>query len=398
MPRHGQSDAPTIGTLSDEDVQHTNEIVGRGGGGVVYKGVMSRVGKPAQEVAVKMLVPGASESDERRFLREARKAFDASESCPGACRMYGCVHRDGALCLVMRLYPRSLHAYLDERRSPDGSNYVRPLSYDEVVSFTQQILAALAQLHAKGIVVQDLKPGNVLMDESDNLVVSDFGMAAMIGSTMVTTQTTTVASGGTPAYKAPEQYDSGQFGKIGPKTDMWALGCVVIEMLTGFVPWKGTPPLEIMMNVAGKRLAPTIPQEAKGVLSAILQRCFSHEQNSRPTAQEALAMLHQATITSCAPRPTINIPERCEASVGANGGGEEEQLDLDRHQNEASPPQTQTATLHTSLLPTQPSTTRYRCVPSAAYPLHNNLHNTGSAAAYPPPRTLYIIIYIIQVL
>jgi serine/threonine protein kinase len=176
---------------------------------------------------------------------------------------------------------------------------------------------------------------------------------------MVTAQTTTVASGGTPAYKAPEQYDSGQFGKIGPKTDMWALGCVVIEMLTGFVPWKGTPPLEIMMNVAGKRLAPTIPQEAKGVLSAVLQRCFSHEQISRPTAQEALAMLHQEPITSCAPGPTINIPERCEASVWGNGGGKEEHLDLDldRHQNEASPPQTQTPTLQTSLLPTQLSTT-----------------------------------------
>ena len=316
MPRHGQSDAPTIGTLSDEDVQHTNEIIGRGGGGVVYKGVMSRVGKPAQEVAVKMLVPGASESDERRFLREARKAFDASESCPGACRMYGCVHRDGALCLVMRLYPRSLHAYLDERRSPDGSNYIRPLSYDEVVSFTQQILAALAQLHAKGIIVQDLKPGNVLMDESDNLVVSDFGMAAMIGSTMVTTQTTTVASGGTPAYKAPEQYDSGQFGKIGPKTDMWALGCVVVEMLTGFVPWKGTPPLEIMMNVAGKRLAPTIPQEAKA--------CCPQFYNDASRTSKILAQRHKRLWPCCTKRlshlahldPLLTFPKGVKRALG----------------------------------------------------------------------------------
>ena len=55
--------------------------------------------------------------------------------------MYGCVHRDGALCLVMRCSsPRSLHVVLDARRSPDGSNYIRPLAYGEVVSFTEQIL------------------------------------------------------------------------------------------------------------------------------------------------------------------------------------------------------------------------------------------------------------------
>ena len=102
--------------------------------------MLARAGQPPEYVAVKTPLPGASESDERRFVREARMAFDASETCSGACRMYGCVHRDGALCLVMRLYPRSLHAFLDARRSPDGSNYIRPLAYGEVVSFTEQIL------------------------------------------------------------------------------------------------------------------------------------------------------------------------------------------------------------------------------------------------------------------
>eukprot|EP01046_Picozoa_sp_COSAG06_P079464 COSAG06_NODE_26902_length_605_cov_0.814229_1_plen_137_part_01 len=137
MPgREQQREAAIFEGLREEDVQHTAVVVGRGGGGIVFKGVLSRhgPGQPQEDVAVKTLLPGASESEERRFLREARKAFEASETCSGACRMYGCMHRDGALCLVMRLYPRSLHAFLDARRSPDGSNWIRPLAYGEVVS------------------------------------------------------------------------------------------------------------------------------------------------------------------------------------------------------------------------------------------------------------------------
>ena len=81
-----------LGGLRDADVVHTTEVVGRGGGGIIFKGVMSRPGQPPEEVAVKRLLPGSSEGDERRFLKEAGKAFEASEKCPGACRMYGCVN------------------------------------------------------------------------------------------------------------------------------------------------------------------------------------------------------------------------------------------------------------------------------------------------------------------
>ena len=285
-----------LGGLRDADVVHTTEVVGRGGGGIVYKGVMSRPGQPPEEVAVKRLLPGSSEGDERRFRKEAGKAFAASEKCPGACRMYGCVKHEGTLCLVMKKYPRSLHAFLDERRSPDGSNYLRPLTHDEVTGFTEQILAALGQLHAEGIVVQDLKPGNILMDESDQLVISDFGLAVAIGATttVTTTQSTNAPGGGTPAFMAPEQYDPDTFGKVSQKTDMWALGCVVIEMLTGFAPWRGKQPMEIMMCVAGKRQAPPVPAEAYGsVLAELLRSCLAHAQDARPTAGQALASMHQ---------------------------------------------------------------------------------------------------------
>ena len=64
---------------------------------------------------------------------------------------------------------------------------------------------------------------------------------------------------GTHGYMAPEQYDTDAFGAVSPKTDMWALGCVVVEMLSGFPPWRGIGPMEIMMSVAGKKKTPPIP-------------------------------------------------------------------------------------------------------------------------------------------
>ena len=185
----------------------THDVVGRGGSGIVHKGVVTRrLGQP-EEVAAKTLLPGATVGAEKRFLKETQAAFKASQTCSGACRMYGCAYRDGALCLVMKLYPRSLYIFLDSRKSRDGTTIVQPLSRHEVLSFAEQILVALAQLHAEGIVVQDL------MDEHDQLAVSDFGLAVALQTTNETTQATTVAGGGTPAYTAPEQYDAETFGR-----------------------------------------------------------------------------------------------------------------------------------------------------------------------------------------
>ena len=140
--------------------------------------------------------------------------------------------------------------------------------------------------------VQDLKPSNLLMDEREQLVIADFGLAAILNATVAATaQSTTVGGGGTPAYKAPEQYSPDDFGQVSPKTDMWSFGCVVVELLTGFAPWRGKQPMEIMMCVAGKRQAPPVPSEARGALAGLLRQCFSIEQGARPTAGQALLTL-----------------------------------------------------------------------------------------------------------
>lgn len=171
----------------------------------------------------------------------------------------------------MQLYVRSLHDLIDARRSPDGTNLVEPLQYEEVVAMAMQILEGLTQLHGEGIVVQDLKPGNILVDDQGELVISDFGLAAVVNATVTTAQSSTAAGGGTPAYKAPEQYDAERFGKVSPQTDMWAFGCVLIELITGAAPWRGKQTMEIMMSVAGKRHAPAVPEQASPELAGLLR-------------------------------------------------------------------------------------------------------------------------------
>eukprot|EP01043_Picozoa_sp_COSAG02_P022383 COSAG02_NODE_1162_length_14168_cov_10.478570_10_plen_990_part_00 len=288
MPRWSMNSATV--ELRPVDVAHdTRNIVGRGGSGIVHRGTLTR-GADTEPVAIKRLSATATSAEERRFRRELAVSLRASQRCSRACRLYGYVSHEGALCLVMRLYQNSLHAFLDARRSSDGTACVRPLTNKQVEAFAAQILEGLVQLHAEGIVAQDLKPSNLLMDENEQLFIADFGLAAILNAT-VTTQSMTDTGGGTPAYKAPEQYSSDDFGRVSSKTDIWAFGCVVVEMLTGFAPWRGKQPMEIMMSVAGKRQAPAVPVEVRGALGEILQRCLSIDQDARPTAVQALATL-----------------------------------------------------------------------------------------------------------
>ena len=233
--------APAAGFLAPETVEHTAEHLGRGGSGIVHKGWLMLPDSTRSEVAIKMLAPGATEREVQQFQKEYIVHWNASQRCPGACVMHGCVHRGTDLCLVMKLYRGgSLHEKLDARRDPRDDTRREPLPLRDAVGHAMQLAEALAQLHAERIVCSDLKPGNVLIDEDGSLVISDFGLAVMLERTVMRTSTRTGdGAGGTAAYMAPEQHDSDTFGRVSPKTDVWALGCIILEMVTGLVPWVG---------------------------------------------------------------------------------------------------------------------------------------------------------------
>ena len=280
-----------LGFLPPESVEFTDVCVGRGGSGIVTKGWLTLPDGDRVEVAVKALAPGATEREIRQFQKEFKISWNASKRCPGACVIYGCCHRGTDLCLVMKMYTAgSLHEMLDGRRDRRDESRREPLPLDQVVAATMQLAQALAQLHAESVVCNDLKPGNVLIDEDGTLVIADFGLAVVLERTIMRATTARADGAGTAAYMAPEQHDSDTFGSVSCKTDIWALGCIVCEMLTGSTPWPGKRLPEIMMNVAMKKKHPPIPN-APDELQAALRGCFVHDQATRFSAEDVMTAL-----------------------------------------------------------------------------------------------------------
>ena len=139
----------------------SEDVVGRGANGIVYRGTLARdEGEVA--VAVKMLAPGATDAEHKQFVREYETHSYAARACKGVAEVYGCGKRGDSLCLVMKLYKQSLKDFLDGRprtRLPTA----------EVMAILVAIAANLAELHAANVRVQDLKPGNILMDDEVGL-------------------------------------------------------------------------------------------------------------------------------------------------------------------------------------------------------------------------------------
>ena len=280
-----------LGFLAPERVEFTDVHVGRGGSGIVTRGWLKVDAERRIAVAIKALAPGATDREIRQFQKEFTISWNASQRCPGACVIYGCCHRGTDLCLVMKLYTGgSLHEMLDGRRDRRDESRREPLPLRQVVAMAMQLAQALAQLHAEKVVCNDLKPGNVLIDEDGTLVIADFGLAVVLERTIMRATTSRADGAGTAAYMAPEQHDSETFGSVSCKTDIWALGCIISEMLSGDVPWAGKRLPEIMMNVAMKKKHPPIP-DGPAELQAALRGCFVHKQAERFSAEDLMAAL-----------------------------------------------------------------------------------------------------------
>ena len=269
----------SVPLLEEVSVQCSDEILGRGASGVVRCGTMQPPsGGPPVPVAVKELAPGASAPEQESFMREFRIAFTASQHCRNACYIHGCVHRGNALCLVMKRYTRSLADILEERRG------ATPLNVTEALPIALEMAMALEQLHKAEIVVRDLKPNNVLLDEDGRYVISDFGIAKAVGSLSQATATTGRAKG-TTSYMSPEMFDRNLVETTG-KADVWAWGCVMVEMLAGERPWQGIQDMQVMHEVTIKKNTPQVPADLPPRLDALLRRCFAYTAADRPSASE----------------------------------------------------------------------------------------------------------------
>jgi len=290
--------------IPDGQLRVTKEIIGRGANGIVYVGFLKQPSGEEEPVAVKTLAPGATDEEHGDFFKEFSIMWEASKACPGVAQVHGCSKRGNALCIVMRRYKHSLRDHLEVPLDAPRGTPRQPLPQETALPMLLQIAENVAQLHAANVRVQDLKPANILMDEEGGLYLADFGLAALIVKTITTVQS---SMGGTPNYSPPEQLDV-DLGPLTEKIDIWALGCLAIELLTGAVPWQGRQPMQIMASVVMKRQSPALPEGvvAPEELRPLLKRCFAFTPAERPAAAElvqAFREMVRAVLPHAAPEP-----------------------------------------------------------------------------------------------
>jgi serine/threonine protein kinase/Tol biopolymer transport system component len=254
-------------------------LLGAGGMGEVYRASDTSLGR---QVAIKVLPDPVALDPESlaRFDREARTL--AALSHPNIGAIYGIERSGGITALVMELVEGpTLADYLQERRLPLG----------EAVRIAQQIAAALEAAHAQGIVHRDVKPSNVKVRPDGTVKVLDFGLAKALEPAVSATPPTSASTMssptltragvilGTAAYMSPEQARGKQ---VDTRSDIWAFGCVLYEMLTGVRAFGGDDIQETLASVLARepdwsRLPPDLPSDFR----RILRRCLDKDPAKR---------------------------------------------------------------------------------------------------------------------
>ena len=264
------------------------EPIGKGGMGEVYR---ARDGKLGRDVAIKVLPDEFAENEERlaRFKREAKVL--ASLNHPNIAAIHGLEESDGTHYLVLELVPGET---LAERLSRG------PIPVDEAVEIAMKIVDALEQAHEKGIVHRDLKPANVMLTPDGKVIVLDFGLAKAFedetvdpDSSMSPTLTRLrQGSGGqardgtrmgvilgTAAYMSPEQAKGKQVDK---RTDIFAFGALVYEMLTGKKAFPGEDVSDVLASVL--KMEPdwkAVPSDLDPRIHNLLRRCLRKDRKKR---------------------------------------------------------------------------------------------------------------------
>jgi serine/threonine protein kinase/dienelactone hydrolase len=252
--------------------------IGRGGMGVVLKAEDTKL---KRMVALKFLPPELSRYPEakERFIREAQAA--AALDHPNICTIYEAEEYEGQAYIAM--------AYVEGKslREKIGKS---PLNTEEALEIAIQVAEGLEEAHKKGIIHRDIKSANIMVTEQGQAKVMDFGLAKVLGESVITKEATTL---GTVAYMSPEQ---AQGKEVDRRTDIWSLGVICYEMITGDLPFRGEREASVLYAIVHeeprrfKDLKPPIPSE----FQQIIYRALSKKLESRhQTAAEMLRELRK---------------------------------------------------------------------------------------------------------
>jgi len=287
------------------------EVVGRGGMGIVYKAEDTKL---KRRVALKFLPPELIQDTEakERFILEAQTA--AALSHPNICTIHEINQQDGESFIAME--------YVEGQNLRDKLRK-GPLEVEEVLDIAIQVAQGLEEARKKNIIHRDIKSANVMMTEKGQAKIMDFGLAKIKGATILTREGTTL---GTVAYMSPEQ---ARGEEVDQRTDIWSLGVVLYEMLSGELPFKGDREASILYSVVHEEPKPIkeIKRDLPPELQQIVNKALKKKLESRYASAaemikdlkkyqdilraEELGALNLRTILRHIRKPQIAIPAIC---------------------------------------------------------------------------------------
>lgn len=271
--------------------------LGEGGMGVVYEAYDTVL---KRKVALKFLPAGLTSDDEsrKRFVREAQAA--AALDHPNICTVHEIGEDEGQTFIVMPC----VDGYGLADRLKDG-----PLPVDEALDIAIQVGRGMAKAHKNDIVHRDIKPGNILITEDRHVKIVDFGLAKLGSMSKMTMVGTTM---GTAGYMSPEQ---ARGGEVDSRSDIWALGVVLYEMLTGSMPFRGEVDAAVIYSIMNEEPEPVdeaCPECPEG-LSSIITTALAKETAERFQSMDELVAALEA-VHGGDSVPTVKRP------AGRSGG------------------------------------------------------------------------------
>jgi tetratricopeptide (TPR) repeat protein len=272
----------TSGSVFAERYQIIEEL-GKGGMGRVYRAIDKKLN---EEVALKVIRPeiAVKKTTLDRFSNEIKIARKIVHKNVG--RMYHLSEEDGVHYITMEYVPgEDLRGMLKMSKR---------LEIGTALSITRQILEGLAEAHRQGVVHRDLKPSNIMLDQEGQVRILDFGIARAVTSEGITEEGVMI---GTPEYMSPEQVEGSE---VDPRSDLYSLGVILFEMVTGRVPFEADTPFAV--GIKHKSTRPPNPREYNaGIpesLNGLILKCLEKERAQRfQNADDLLAALAEVEKT-----------------------------------------------------------------------------------------------------